>query len=41
MLQSPSDMQLRLRKDSHADFSQWFYFRLQGARGTGMHDAHR
>lgn len=24
---------LNLRKDSHADFSQWFYFRLQGARG--------
>lgn len=24
---------LRLRKDSHADFSQWFYFRLQGGRG--------
>jgi murein tripeptide amidase MpaA len=23
---------LRLRKDSQADFSQWFYFRLQGAR---------
>ena len=34
-VQSPSDMQLRLRKDSHADFAQWFYFRLQGARGTG------
>ena len=30
----PSDIQLRLRHDSHADFSQWFYFRLQGARGT-------
>jgi murein tripeptide amidase MpaA len=28
----PSDIQLRLRKDSHADFAQWFYFRLQGAR---------
>jgi len=28
----PTDIQLRLRKDSHADFSQWFYFRLQGAR---------
>lgn len=24
---------LRLRKDSHADIAQWFYFRLQGARG--------
>ena len=30
--QTPSDIQLRLRKDSHADVSQWFYFRLQGAR---------
>ena len=26
------NIDLRLRKDSHADFSQWFYFRLQGAR---------
>lgn len=25
-------IQLNLRKDSHADFMQWFYFRLQGAR---------
>ena len=33
-VQSPSDIQLRLRKDSQADFSQWFYFRLQGARET-------
>src|SRR4051812_32872502 len=24
---------LNIRKDSHADISQWFYFRLQGARG--------
>jgi murein tripeptide amidase MpaA len=24
---------LNLRKDSHADIAQWFYFRLQGARG--------
>ena len=24
---------LRLRRDSHAEFAQWFYFRLQGARG--------
>ena len=29
---SAANIQLRLRKDSHADFSQWFYFRLQGAR---------
>ncbi|WP_338849068.1 M14-type cytosolic carboxypeptidase [Massilia sp. W12] len=27
------DIQLDIRKDSHADFAQWFYFRLQGARG--------
>lgn len=25
------DIQLRVRKDSAADFAQWFYFRLQGA----------
>lgn len=25
-------IELNIRKDSHADFSQWFYFRLQGAR---------
>ncbi len=24
---------LKLRKDTHADIAQWFYFRLQGARG--------
>jgi murein tripeptide amidase MpaA len=29
----PASIDLKLRKDSHADFSQWFYFRLQGARG--------
>ncbi|WP_334186772.1 M14 family metallopeptidase [Noviherbaspirillum sp.] len=31
---SPHDIQLQLRKDSHADFAQWFYFRLQGARNA-------
>lgn len=31
---SLSDIQLRLRSDSHADISQWFYFRLQGGRDT-------
>ena len=30
--QSAQQIDLRLRKDSHADFAQWFYFRLQGAR---------
>jgi len=24
----PRDLQVRLRADSHADFRQWFYFRL-------------
>ncbi len=28
----PQQIDLRIRKDSHADFLQWFYFRLQGAR---------
>ena len=26
-------IELKLRKDSHADINQWFYFRVQGARG--------
>lgn len=30
---NPSAIELELRADSHADFRQWFYFRLQGARG--------
>src|SRR3990167_8279747 len=29
----PQSIDLHLRKDSHADIMQWFYFRLQGARG--------
>jgi murein tripeptide amidase MpaA len=28
----PADIRLRIRPDSHADFAQWFYFRLSGAR---------
>ncbi|MGN6389558.1 MAG: M14 family metallopeptidase [Burkholderiaceae bacterium] len=28
----PSAITLAIRKDTHADFSQWFHFRLQGAR---------
>lgn len=28
----PMQIQLNLRKDSHADIRQWFYFRLQGGR---------
>lgn len=31
---SPDAIDLELRKDSHADVMQWFYFRLQGARDT-------
>lgn len=27
------DIELKVRKDSHAEFAQWFYFRLHGARG--------
>jgi murein tripeptide amidase MpaA len=30
---SPDDIRLRIRRDSHAEFAQWFYFRLSGARG--------
>jgi murein tripeptide amidase MpaA len=26
-------IELKIRKDSHADITQWFYFRLQGAQG--------
>jgi murein tripeptide amidase MpaA len=32
--ETPSDIQLNIRKDSNSDFLQWFYFRLQGAKGT-------
>ena len=27
------DIRVNIRADSHAEFRQWFYFRLQGARG--------
>ncbi len=27
------DIRLRIRRDSHADFAQWFYFCLSGVRG--------
>ena len=30
--ESAADFTLRIRKDSHADFTQWFHFRLSGAR---------
>lgn len=29
----PQSIDLNIRRDSHADFTQWFHFRLQGARG--------
>ncbi|HYH42432.1 MAG TPA: M14-type cytosolic carboxypeptidase, partial [Burkholderiales bacterium] len=29
-----ADITLHIRKDSHADFRQWFHFRLSDARGT-------
>lgn len=31
--EDPQAIDLKLRTDSHADCLQWFYFRLQGARG--------
>jgi len=31
--EQPQAIELKLRKDSHADIAQWFYFRLQGALG--------
>ncbi|MEB0165418.1 M14-type cytosolic carboxypeptidase, partial [Glaciimonas sp. CA11.2] len=31
--EQPQHIELNIRSDSHADFCQWFYFRLQGARG--------
>jgi murein tripeptide amidase MpaA len=30
--QSPARIDLRIRRDSHQDFTQWFHFRLQGVR---------
>ena len=30
--ESPRDIQLEIRKDHQSNFSQWFYFRLTGAR---------
>jgi murein tripeptide amidase MpaA len=31
--ENPQHIDLNIRKDSNSDFLQWFYFRLQGARG--------
>jgi murein tripeptide amidase MpaA len=33
---SAANIELNLRKDSHADIHQWFHFRLQGARGEAV-----
>jgi murein tripeptide amidase MpaA len=30
--EDPAHIELNIRKDSHADITQWFYFRLQGAK---------
>lgn len=32
-LADPADIRLRIRRDTQADFAQWFHFRLSGARG--------
>lgn len=33
-LEDPRNIRLRIRRDAHSDFYQWFYFSLSGARGT-------
>jgi len=33
---SAGDIDVNIRKDSHADIIQWFYFRVQGARSTPL-----
>ena len=30
----PSDIQLKIRSDTNAEFFQWFYFRVVGVRGS-------
>jgi len=30
------NIQLKIRKDTHADFFQWFYFRVSGAKNTSL-----
>ena len=32
-MDNPNDIQLKIEKDTHSDFLQWFYFRMQGANG--------
>lgn len=31
-IEDPKNIQLKIRKDSHSDFLQWFYFKMQGAK---------
>ena len=33
---SANAIDLNIRKDSHADITQWFYFRVQGAGGMPL-----
>ena len=35
-LADPRDVQLRIRKDSAAEFAQWFHFSLHGAQGNAI-----
>jgi murein tripeptide amidase MpaA len=30
--ENPENIQLKIRKDTHSDFLQWFYFRMQGVK---------
>lgn len=33
---NPADIRLRVRADSHAEFAQWFYYRVSGARSERL-----
>ena len=33
---NPAAIDLHIRKDSHADITQWFYFRVQGGAATPL-----
>ncbi|WP_250534220.1 M14-type cytosolic carboxypeptidase [Caballeronia sp. AZ10_KS36] len=33
---NPANVRLRVRPDTNADFAQWFYFRVSGARGERL-----
>jgi murein tripeptide amidase MpaA len=35
--ENPANIELKLRRDSHADINQWFHYRVQGARGKALH----